>query len=148
MDDNQEHNHDSHDENYEYEEPPVKPLWECVYWDDVNEQVKTINVFGCCIFCASTQCGTYLDEELGEGQWTIIKLEQMINVNIVNIEFAQYDEEEDDCDINPGLEDGQEVGEFSGRRCKFCQSVNLVPTGMQSFKCSKCGTTNTIASDK
>ena len=138
MEENIEHDHE------EFEEAPVKPLWEVVYWDDKDEQIKTINVFGCCVFCAVTQATDYLDDELGENNWNVIKIEQMINVNIVNIEFAQYEEDEDDCEINAGLIEGDQGDGFFCKKCGSCGLMNKFPVGMTSFICSRCKTQNTL----
>jgi LSD1 subclass zinc finger protein len=65
-------------------------------------------------------------------------------MNIVNIDFAQYEEDENDCEINVGLIEGDQKDGFIAAKCSKCQSMNLFPTGMNTFKCSKCGTTNNI----
>ena len=104
---------EENNDHEEFEEAPVKPLWEVTYWDNVAESVKQIHVFACCHWCLLDQMEGYLDKKIGESNWTVMKMEQMINVNIINIEFAQYDEDdEDDCEINPGIEEGDQGDGF------------------------------------
>jgi len=75
-----------------------------------------------------------------------MKMEQLININIVNIKYAQHGREDldDDCEINVGIEEGDQGNGMFAARCQKCNLMNQFPVGMNNFKCSRCGENNLI----
>ena len=144
MDENQNNNED----HEEYKTPPIKPLWEVSYFNLESENLEVIHVFACCHWCLMDQMESWLDENVGEDNYSIIKMEQLFNINIVNLDFAQYKENEHDIEINAGMVEGQEVDNMVARKCTLCSTMNMIPQGMCKFKCSRCGKENSIANDK
>ena len=146
MDENIEHDH----EEFENEEAPVKPLWEIRYWNAEEEREEIVHVFGCSLPCALEQSYYALQDKFeNDNSFTITGIDLLPQINILNIDFATaYEDDEEDCEINPGMEEGDQGDGFYSKRCGTCQSMNLFPKGMPTFKCSKCGTTNQIEDDK
>jgi len=141
LEENQEHNH----EEFENEEAPVKPLWEVKYWNGSEERVEIGHVFGCSFPCAVDQAYLNLSKKFGDDEdWDIIGINELFEINILNLEFAQYEENEEDCEINAGLVEGDQGDGFFCKRCESCNQMNKFPSGMPSFICSRCKTKNIL----
>ena len=101
-------------------------MYKVKYIDFGRNEFKKLHAIGCSFYCVVDSVSTYLDENIGEGEWDIISIKAIQGI------------------INPDHECGDsEMSEINNEEfvtvvCDKCGDINKIPQSMKEFTCMKC----------